>query len=407
MTEGERFKTDIAGIWGRWPTAPAMWSYSSLREMEACPRRWMLSRATYPDLWDRRGYPPVPALAALFGNVVHGVVERLGQALADADAEAISPGAAVKALGDLGGWRGIVISEIEYQLAQFKNNPRVSAERIDQVRDELLRRAPQAADQVKIFLRRGGLPPKRRPKTDAEVTPSGVLPKRFPAAPGTHSEREVRAEALRLTGRIDLLIIDDRDATVVDFKTGEHHASHDDQVRLYALLWGLDAASNPARRPATRLEIVYPSHSRSVSPLDEVESSALHASTAARIAAAEAVTTAAEPPANPSRQECQFCQVRHLCDAYWTNIPSAVSTISSEEWFDFEGRAINPQGIRSWNFESEDAAPVLVRTVASNMPFPQGGRVRLLGVRRTIDPDNEDRLVISMVSTSEWYLISS
>ena len=53
------------------------------------------------------------------------------------------------------------------------------------------------------------------------------------------------------------------------------------------------------------------------------------------------------------------------------------------------------------------SAEVLVRTVETNVPFPQGARVRLLGVRRTIDPDKEDRLVISMVSTSEWYAVSS
>ncbi|WP_241248399.1 hypothetical protein [Nocardioides turkmenicus] len=43
----------------------------------------------------------------------------------------------------------------------------------------------------------------------------------------------------------------------------------------------------------------------------------------------------------------------------------------------------------------------------TNVPFPQGARILLLGVRRTIDPDKDDRLVISMVSTSEWYPVFS
>lgn len=404
---GARFDTDVEGIWGHWPSTPAMWSYSSLKEMEACPRRWMLSRASYPDLWDRRGYPPLPAVAALFGNVVHGVVERLGQALADAGLEAVTPGVVISMLGDLGGWRGLVTNEIEYQLAVFDGNPRVSEERIDRVRDELLRRAPQAADQVKVFLGRGALPARRRPQIDAAVKQPDALPRRFPAAPGTHSERVVCSEALKLTGRVDLLIIDDADVTLVDFKTGEEVASHDDQVRLYALLWDLDAASNPEHRSATKLEIAYPSHTRSVNPPNKTESSALQASTADRIAAADIITTTAEPDAKPSQQGCQFCQVRHMCDAYWTSIPPAVSAATPEEWFDFEGRVLNPQGVRSWYFESRDADQVLVRTVEPNMTFPEGGRVRLLGIRRTIDLDNEDRLVISMVSTSEWYSISA
>ena len=37
----------------------------------------------------------------------------------------------------------------------------------------------------------------------------------------------------------------------------------------------------------------------------------------------------------------------------------------------------------------------------------EGRPVRLLGVRRSQDPDDPDRLVISMVGTSEWYPLGS
>lgn len=407
-TEGARFDTDVPGIWGHWPTTPALWSYSSLKEMEVCPRRWMLSRATYPALWSRRGYPAIPVVAAIFGNVVHGVVERLAQALADAGIESATPGAVVSVLGDQGGWRGIVMHEIEHQLARFDDNPRVSAERIDRVREELIRRAPQAADQVKVFLGRGALPAARHSSTEEMSGAGKGKPPRLPAAPGTHAEREVCADSLRLTGRIDLLVIDDIDVTVIDFKTGEEDAGHDDQVRLYALLWGLDDRTNPEGRPATKLEVAYPSRTRSVEPFDEAGLSTLQSATAGRIAAADAITEATSPVATPSPEGCQFCQVKHLCDVYWPTIPPAVSETSTEEWFDFEGRALRPHGTRSWYLEATNStAEVLVRTVETNVPFPQGARVRLLGVRRTIDPDKEDRLVISMVSTSEWYAVSS
>ncbi|MGY1609375.1 RecB family exonuclease [Geodermatophilus sp. SYSU D00700] len=407
-TEGARFDTDVPGIWGHWPTTPALWSYSSLKEIEVCPRRWMLSHATYPDLWGRRGYPSLPVVAAIFGNVVHGVVERLAQALADASIEAATPGAVISVLGDQGGWRGIVMREIEHQLARFDDNPRVSAERIDRVREELIRRAPQAADQVKVFLGREALPAGRGSSTAEASTWGTGKPSRLPAAPGTHAEREVCADTLRLTGRIDLLVIDDADVTVVDFKTGEEDTGHDDQVRLYALLWSLDDQTNPEGRPATKLEVAYPSRTRFVEPLDQAGLNALESSTAARIAVADAITEEVAPTATPSPEGCQFCQVKHLCDVYWSTIPPAVSETTTEEWFDFEGRVLRPHGTRSWYLEAANATvEVLVRTVETNVPFPQGARVRLLGVRRTIDPDEQDRLVISMVSTSEWYAASS
>ncbi len=407
-TEGARFETEVPGIWGHWPTTPGLWSYSSLKELEVCPRRWMLSRAAYPDLWERWGYPSLPVVPAIFGNVVHGVVERLAQSLADAGIESANPVAVISVLGDQGGWRGIVMKEIEHHLARFDDNPRVSAERIDRVREELLRRAPQAADQVKVFLGRGALMSRRR-YSSGEISAGGKSKSsRLPAAPGTHAEREVCADALRLTGRIDLLVVDDEDVTVVDFKTGDEDAAHDDQVRLYALLWSLDAQTNPGGRPATKLEVAYPSITRSVEPPDEAALGALEGTTAGRIAAADAITQEASPMATPSPEVCRFCQVKHLCDAYWPNIPPAVSETSTEEWFDFEGRALRPHGSRSWYLEATNStAEVLVRTVETNVPFPQGARVRLLGVRRTIDPDKEDRLVIAMVSTSEWYAVSS
>lgn len=406
--QGARFDTDVPGIWGYWPTMPDLWSYSSLKEMEACPRRWMLSRATYPDLWGRPGYPALPVVAAIFGNVVHGVVERLVQSLADAGIESPTPAAVINVLSEQGGWRGIVMKEIEHQLARFDENPRVGAERVERVRDELIRRASQAADQVKVFLGRGTLPTGRGASTGDGSASRKAKSLRLPATPGTHAEREVCAEALRLTGRIDLLVIDEADVTVVDFKTGGEDAGHDDQVRLYALLWHLDDQTNPEGRPATRLEVAYPSRTRSVEPLDRTALSALEGAVATRIAAADSITEATSPTATPSPEGCQSCQVKHLCDVYWPTIPPAVSEASTEEWFDFEGRALRPHGTRSWYLEATNpAAEVLVRTVETNVPFPKGARVRLLGVRRTIDPDSEDRLVISMVSTSEWYEVSS
>lgn len=258
-----------------------------------------------------------------------------------------------------------------------------------------------------MLLGRGALPSGHRADGD-HVAPGTNRPKRLPASIGTHSEREVCAEDLRLTGRIDLLQIDEDDVTVVDFKTGEESDDHDEQVRLYALLWDLDRQTNPSGQPATRLELAYPSHTRSVDPLNEEQLAALLNAVADRIATADAITEEPPPAATPSPATCQFCQVKHLCDVYWQNIPPSVSDATTEEWFDFEGRAIRPHGNRSWCFEAANSpTKVLVRTVEANVQFPQGQRVRLLGVRRAIDPDEEDRLVISMVGTSEWYEVSS
>ena len=399
-----RFDTDVPGTWGYWPTAPALWSYSSLKEIEACPRRWMLSRATYPDVWDRRGYPQQPVASSVFGNVVHGVAKRLTETLADAGIVSAIPGTVISVLGAQGGWRGVILKEIDHQLAQFDGNPRVSRERIDRLRGGLIRRAPQAADLVKTFLGRGTCPNAR--STSAVRDSSRQAHNRLPVTSGAHWEQELSAEALRLTGRIDLLVLDDNDVAVVDFKTGDEDPAHVDQVRLYALLWHLDEKHNPDSRPVTKLELIYPSHTQSVEPSGSAALDVLRAEIAKRVAAADQVTMAIAPSATPSDGVCQSCQVRHLCDTYWPSIPPKPTEATTEKWFDFEGRTLRPQGNRSWFLETDDGTQVLVRTVESNVPFPAGDRVRLLGVRRIIDPDKDASLVIAMVSTSEWYAVS-
>ncbi len=60
MNERGGFDTGVQDSSGRWPDLPRAWSYSSLKEAEECPRRWMLRRASYPQIWARQGYPPRP-----------------------------------------------------------------------------------------------------------------------------------------------------------------------------------------------------------------------------------------------------------------------------------------------------------------------------------------------------------
>ena len=51
-----------------WPDPPAEMSVSTNAEIDECPRRWALSAANYPDIWDGRGYPPKLQVAALAGT---------------------------------------------------------------------------------------------------------------------------------------------------------------------------------------------------------------------------------------------------------------------------------------------------------------------------------------------------
>lgn len=409
--ERTRFETEVPGIWGLWPNTPPRWSYSSLKAVEACPSQWMLSRADYPDIWDRHGYPALPVVSAIFGNVVHGVVERLARELGAAGVTAPDNSDVVGILGSLGGWRAIVLNAIESELARLGGNPRIGAERVERIREELIPRAAEAADLVKVFLGRGTFPSVSEIRTSAVGDASalgGPAPRR-PVGSGMHAELEVIAEALRLAGRIDVMVVDEAEVGIIDFKTGAENDNHGDQVRLYALLWYLDAQVNPDHRLATNLHVVYPAGEQAIETPDRAELQTLEDATSARIHAADTITQEPPPTANPTEENCQYCSVRHLCQAYWSALPPAVTAVSTEQWFDFEGRVLRQNGSRSWFAETlaEPPAEVLVRTVETDVAFQIGRRVRLLGVRRSQDPDDPNRLVISMVRTSEWYSLGS
>ena len=93
--DGIRYDTGIKSCLAVLPAPPGFWSYSSLKEIDACPRRYALARASYPDLWDGPGYPQAPTLAALFGDVVHGALETIVKALAASGCESATAAGAV------------------------------------------------------------------------------------------------------------------------------------------------------------------------------------------------------------------------------------------------------------------------------------------------------------------------
>src|SRR3954465_12721577 len=65
------------------PTAtanpPGSYSYSSLAAIERCPRQWQLAHSPYGDL---PRFPARPHPAAVEGEIVHALLDRLFKALA-------------------------------------------------------------------------------------------------------------------------------------------------------------------------------------------------------------------------------------------------------------------------------------------------------------------------------------
>jgi PD-(D/E)XK nuclease superfamily len=378
----DEFRTRVRDSAAQWPSPPQMWSYSSLREAQECPRRWMLSRATYPGIWSRRGYPPRPTLVALLGDVVHRILEVVLRGFHAQGCTSLQDPRAVAVLKQLGGYSKLAERAIQEQLDRLTDNPR-AVERIDGLRAALLAKVPEIRQHVQGITTRTSLKPA------ASSAGGRSLRHRPPLTKGSHPEVELRAPELRLAGRADLVTVVDGACEITDYKTGTTDEHHTDQLRTYALLWARDTELNPEDLPIRRLTLSYPSRDIDIEPPTATQLEQLASRTVARISEAERWLRERPPPARPSAPMCRLCGVRQLCEDYWQALNHMATSSSDDEpdWFDYEGIVTSKNGSRSWLMTADEGSTLLLRTSSETTTFPLGHRIRLLNLLRGRDPD--------------------
>jgi hypothetical protein len=136
-----------------WPQPPSWMSFSTLMELEACPRRWALATADYSDVWKYRGYPSVPQPSALEGTVVHLSLQKITEALVNRGCPSLVDESAILTLRELGGYTVTIMDSLERVLLAFKENPRV-ASALDEIRNRLTTRVPELRTRAQRFLSR-------------------------------------------------------------------------------------------------------------------------------------------------------------------------------------------------------------------------------------------------------------
>lgn len=391
MTE---IDTGIDGLDGTWPDVPAWFSFSSLHDAEACPRRWALERGTYPRVWDRDGYPEGLNLASTRGDIVHEVLRTVTKALVDAGCDDLSDERAVGVMRELGGFSELVREHIDRALEVASRNPRVAG-RLDWLRQQLTFAVPEmrAISQFLLGQINLALAPRARHEI-GEPTTSGMNDH---LADGAYAEIPVRSSALMFGGRFDLLTVSGKDVCILDYKTGAPKDNHVAQLKTYAALWASrDGLEGPPLR-ATRLCLTYPNQTIDVPPPNDQELAKLSDDLIRRVVDARSDLEALPPPARPSHETCQFCSVRHMCDPYW-----AGSTTSGEEsdFSDVEFRLGERNGPRSWNVTTSKGSGLL--RSRDELDLPSGRTIRVLGVARR-DDDNNGSKIWELTAWSEIY----
>jgi hypothetical protein len=386
-----------------WPDAPADMTVSTLIDIEGCPRRWALTSAAYPHLWNDRGYPPRLQIKALAGSVVHLALETITKEVAQAGCPSVQDASAVAVLQRLGGLSRVVNQSIDRMLERVAANPR-ARHLLEHVGRSLRAQAPDLRGHVQSVLCRRHLP--RRPNPG----PISGAKHRARLASGIYCELELRAAALRWKGKADLLALSDDVCEITDFKTGEPSDKHHFQIRTYAFLWSRDVDLNPDQRRASRLILAYPSGDNDVQSPDCEELVELGQQLASRGAAARQAVSRRPPEAMPEAQQCRYCGVRHLCDTYWlTETQRALaSQMVPQSFGDIEVTILGRHGPSSWdigtNVPAETTQPGrgLLRT-NGNIEFRAGDSLRILDAAITGKDDAGGPLVVTLGVLSETF----
>jgi PD-(D/E)XK nuclease superfamily len=405
-----------SGVWlavapETWPASPTQMSVSSIREIDACPRRWAIKAADYPEVWDRRGYPPRLFISSVAGSVVHLVLKTITEALVRAGCRSVQDAGAVQVLRDLGGYSEIIEACIQQVLQPFFANPR-AVPMIDVAIRALRMRTPDMRTEAQTFLGRlslqGSVPVGNQDAAKGRP--------RVPLGPGMYPELELIASQISWHGTADLLMLSEHKCEIVDFKTGARDVEHVFQLLVYALLWIRDSELNPTARPADRLVLSYRDGEVHVDPpltrdLDELERKLIERSQAA------ARTLNEHPPqARPSVANCSYCEVRQICEDYWqpTNLRGMAATAPIKSLFmDLQISIRGRHGPSSWDglversSAIETGRPIVLRTPSDfDLQVTNGDKIRILNAQLSAVPDDSSHPVVGTVTaTSEVFFL--
>jgi hypothetical protein len=304
----------------------------------------------------------------------------------------------------LGGYSKVITDCIEQVLHQAATNPRAQP-LLDLVRVQLKAQLSEIRIQTQTMLCRVQLPwvAARSGRS------SGA---RYPLTEGVFTEIEFRVPQLNWKGKADLLVLSPVICELTDFKTGISDDSHRFQIRVYALLWQRDNELNPSSRKANRLILFYKSGNIEVPALTEDEFGLFEREVMDRGQAARASVDHDPIQARPSVDTCRHCEVRHLCEDYWTErIQRQFADASDRKYGDAQITILRRHGSSSWDAEIEISSATsisrkaLLRTNTEDV-FRCGERLRILDVGVSIDGDADAQTVVFTAGKlSETYVL--
>jgi len=386
---------------------PEWMSFHFFNDARRCPRAVVLQRSAYPNLWIGTGYPRRANISALAGRVIHSTVETIVDAFARHGVESMDDPKTMECLGRLGGYLAILSQEVDRTLTAEESNPR-QKKTLPALKKMLKLQLPQMRQSVQQMLvsRDWDLSGKRR---YSGTTPAEhATTDRKPLSLGVHFEIELQDPSLSWKGRLDVITVATDGCSIVDLKTGKDSEEHQEQIRIYGLLWDGDIQLNPSRIPLKSLTLSYGARQVPVtihSPSSEARSLLQTQTLQVR------QELASNPaPAHPSSDNCRFCQVKLLCNecSFWKEpVLDQPSTFGDVELLLAEPKN-DVTWAAHWNLGGKVSSAVLLKKSLSEESLWEalqpGFRLRLSGAVISLRDEGEAPL-ISFTAFTEALLI--
>jgi hypothetical protein len=391
-------------------------SFSTLLDLEVCPKRWALNGARYPDIWSGSGYPRIPNLAALKGTIVHNVINSIVEDFTLRSGDGTSGLRISQALRNLGGFTQLIEKTIEVVLRQYAENPR-ALPTLKKIHGQLQADIPELRLKSQELLARINFD--RFANVGISENPPISERARYPLSSGIYSELEIKSADLGWHGFVDFLTLSSDVCEIRDFKAGKEKEEHIFQLLTYALLWLNDCELNPLKRPVTRLIISYLKNDIEIPAPGHVDYPAIEDAMKERTTKALMSIKSMPPKASVVVDNCCFCQVRHLCNEYWDtqqkNVPK-LSIDRTSQFIDIQAIMISQRGPSSWDAKVEscwfalNGKPLLILDQTISLrTIRQGDRVRFLNVHAS-DPGDEAEhssppLRVNFGDYSEYFIL--
>lgn len=354
-----------------WTQPPPTFSFSSLQALRSCPRRWQLVHSSWGSL---SKFPERPQPAAIEGQIVHAALDLLARELGRRGRPPIGSPAFGAILERCAFWQ-FFAAQVDEWNRRLADHPRAGPRYV-------LRTPPRdlANQAVRLFRERyqpGVEQPFDTRDVESRAGPVGsASPLALLHAVGTISELRLEHPSLPVVGVLDLVALErNRSAVVVDFKTGACKPAHEEQVRLYGLLWWRATGTRPGKAVVQYLD------SARTLELTEAELLATEKSISKEIKKTKAALQARPASGSPG-QECTWCPVRPRCEEGWAWGERAPRAAPNGRSIDIEVTIASdptPTGFLGARSKGDDVSIVFDAAVGRALPsLSAGDRFRIV-----------------------------